>query len=224
VEDVYASYLLPYAPPQAGAQSTFGLVPVFSQCGTGAKPVNGQHSPPFSGSCGPPSFAAGQVAHIGPQSVGLAQYTTTPGDANPFNGDQADLAVTVNLTDVRSGSAGGADYNPNAGGADLTAETRLRVTDTNSTGTPCGVYPTCAGSTVETLFRVPVDCTSTADPSIGSSCSANTTADAITPGYISETKATVMQMFRVLLRDSGPNGVRGDSDDKLFSQQGYYVP
>ena len=35
---------------------------------------------------------------------------------------------------------------------------------------------------------------------------------------------TVVQVFRVRLRDSGANGVRNDSDDKGFAMQGYYVP
>jgi hypothetical protein len=44
------------------------------------------------------------------------------------------------------------------------------------------------------------------------------------PGVIQEGKRTVIDVFRARLNDAGVNGVRGDSDDKLFAQQGYYVP
>jgi hypothetical protein len=33
-----------------------------------------------------------------------------------------------------------------------------------------------------------------------------------------------LQVFRLRLNDSGPNGVRGDSDDRLFATEGIYIP
>ena len=41
---------------------------------------------------------------------------------------------------------------------------------------------------------------------------------------IKENKATVLQVFRLRLNDSGPNGVRGDGDDRLFATEGLFVP
>ena len=71
---------------------------------------------------------------------------------------------------------------------------------------------------------MPVDCSATPDPATGSTCSVGTSADGLAPGTITEGKATVIQTFRVRVRDSGVNGVRGDSDDKHFASQGIYVP
>jgi hypothetical protein len=34
----------------------------------------------------------------------------------------------------------------------------------------------------------------------------------------------VIQSFRVRIDDSGANGVRGDSDDRIFATQGVFVP
>jgi hypothetical protein len=34
----------------------------------------------------------------------------------------------------------------------------------------------------------------------------------------------LVQVFRLRLNDSGPNGIRNDSDDMLFAQQGVFVP
>jgi hypothetical protein len=59
---------------------------------------------------------------------------------------------------------------------------------------------------------------------VGSSCAADTSADALMPGAIKEGADANVQVFRLRLTDSGPNGVRGDSDDQLFEQQGIFVP
>jgi hypothetical protein len=64
---------------------------------------------------------------------------------------------------------------------------------------------------------VPFNCTPTSDPAMGSMCALDTSADAVNPGAIKENKATVLQVFRLRLNDSGPNGVRSDSDDRLFA-------
>ena len=66
--------------------------------------------------------------------------------------------------------------------------------------------------------------TTTPDPAVGSSCSASTSANAITPGAIKEGKQAVIQLFRIRLADSGANGIRGDGDDRGFAMQGFYVP
>jgi hypothetical protein len=71
---------------------------------------------------------------------------------------------------------------------------------------------------------VPVDCQATTDPAIGATCSASTSANAITPGIVKEAKDMVVQSFRVRLNDSGQDGVRNNSDDKAFAMQGIYIP
>jgi hypothetical protein len=73
-------------------------------------------------------------------------------------------------------------------------------------------------------FLVPVDCATTPDPTVDAACSAATSANAISPGFVREGKQAVLQVFRFRLRDSGANGIRNDGDDKGFAMQGYYVP
>jgi hypothetical protein len=142
--------------------------------------------------------------------------TVVPGDTDPTNGNQANISITASLTDIQS-TAGG-DYNPNASGADLTAVTRLRLTD------KANGYGGLPATATEYDFRVPIDCSSTPDPSVGATCSANTTANALVPGLIQEQRQTVVQAFRVRIDDSGANGIRGDSDDRIFATQGIFVP
>ena len=133
--------------------------------------------------------------------------TVVPGDTDPTNGNQANVALTASLTDIQS-TAGG-DYNPNPSGADLTAVHALRFTD------KANGYGGLPATATEYDFKVPIDCSSTPDPSVGSSCSANTTANTLVPGLIQEQRQAVVQTFRVRVDDSGANGVRGDSDDRI---------
>jgi WD40 repeat protein len=206
-----------YELPSSASPIQTSLVPAFRQCGTGANPANAEHSPPLSTpSCSGPAPAS-SVARVGPQSSGSAQLTVVPGDSNPNNGDQADIPIVATLSDVQT--PGGNDYAPNPLGADLTLDGRLRITDSAN-----GVSQQEPGTSSDQDFPVPVDCVPTPAPATGSTCAVTTTADTIVPGTVKEAKRTIVQLFRVRLRDAGPNGVRGDSDDTLLAQQGIYVP
>ena len=191
-------------------------MPLFRQCGTQASPANGAHAPPLSTASCNPSQPSSTVARAGAGSEGSAQLTVFPGDTDPTNGDQADVSIAVHLSDVTT--TAGIDYDPNPAGADMTEATRLRLTDRNNNGG-------ASGTTTDLDFAAPVDCVATAG-SGGSSCDANTSADAILAGAIPEGRGTVAQVFRVRLFDSGLNGLRegGAGDDRIFAHQGIYVP
>jgi hypothetical protein len=206
-----------YPKPQSASPLQVSLVPLFRQCGTGAAPVNGKHSPPLgTGSCNPPSPNS-TVARVGSTSQGSAQLTAIPGDSDPTNGNQADLAIAVHLSDVLA-TAGG-DYNPNPSGADLTEVTRLRLSDRANN------YGGASGTAGDLDYPVAVDCTTTGGPE-GASCDATTSANAITPGAIEEQRGTIAQVFRIRLYDAGSNGVRenGTGDDRILAHQGIYIP
>jgi hypothetical protein len=205
-----------YSHPQSASQLNVSLVPAFRQCGTGGNPSNAKHAPPLAtNSCNPPRPGS-VLAAVGGSSQSSAQVTVVPGDSDPTNGNQANVPITAILTDIQS-TAGG-DYNPNPSGADLTAVTRLRFTD------KANGYGGLSATATEYDFRIPIDCSSTSNPSVGSTCSANTTANAVVPGLIQEQRQTVAQAFRVRVDDSGANGVRGDNDDRIFMTQGVFFP
>jgi len=127
-------------------------------------------------------------------------------------------------TDVRAGSPSGPDYNPNVG-PDMTSVFRLRITDLQNCGpAPCTGPYTDAGTTTDLDFSIPVGCTTTSNPSIGATCGANTTANAIVAGSVRGSRRSVLQVFRVRVNDAGVNGVQGDGDDVLFAQQGIFIP
>lgn len=211
-----------YQTPASASSLSVSLVPAFRQCGTGGNPVNSAHAPPLgTGSCNPPRPGS-VIALFGPQAVGSAQLTAVPGDPTTA-ADEADVGVTANLTDIQA--VGGGDYVPNASGPDLELVARLRTTDAAScTPGPCSGLFTEAATSQDLDFAVPVDCAATPDPTTGSACAVNTTADTIDPGMIGEGRETILQSFRLRVDDAGANGVPGDSDDRIFSTQGIFAP
>jgi dipeptidyl aminopeptidase/acylaminoacyl peptidase len=204
-----------YPHPQSASQLNVSLVPAFKPCGTGGNPSNAKHAPPLAtNSCNPPRPSV--LAAVGGSSQSSAQMSVTPGDTDPTNGNQANVTLSASLTDIQA--VAGGDYNPNATGADLTAVTRLRFTD------KANGYGGLPATATEYDFRVPIYCSSTSKHSIGSTCTTNTTANSLIPGLIQEQEQIVVQAFRVRIDDSGANGIRGDSDDRIFATQGFFVP
>jgi len=218
---IMQAYYAPRAQTVAEAMRV-SLVPAFrqtissSQC-TSRSGLNSSHGAPLAfASCQPPAFIPGTIAHVGPQSTGYAEMAVLPSD--PAVGDQADVVFQAITTDIRSGSATGVDYDPSA--ADATLVAKWRISDDNNT-CPAGA---CRATVADFDMNVPVNCAATADATIGSTCQVDTTADSLNAGSIVEGKAMSVQAFRVRLNDSGTNGTRGDADDRIFEQQGIYIP
>lgn len=205
----------PYEHPASAGSLSASLVPAYRQCGAGANTPNAKHAPPLSVDSCPPSTLGS--AHAGAQSTGVASIAAVAGDPTTTT-DEADFSIDATITDVRAGSSSGPDYNPSAGGPDLTILTRLRITDLANGGSG-----TDAGTTTDNDFAVPASCVPTGGTG-GSDCSVQTTADAVVPGMIGEGRQSILQAFRIRVNDSGANGVRGDGDDDLFEQQGVFIP
>ena len=207
--------------PRSASVLNVPMVPNFrqtisaSQCAARGGTASTHGAPLSLASCNPPGYAPGTAAHQGPSSVGSAQYVFIPG--NPDEGVDPDLAIGLNVSDVQDRQTG-ADYAPNASGPDVSLVSKLRITDFLN-----GPQLIDQATASDLDFPVPIECTPTADPSVGSSCNVATSANATVFGSIQSGAATMMQMFRVRLNDSGSNGVLGDGDDRAFSQQGLYV-
>jgi hypothetical protein len=202
--------------PQSAPSIDVSLVPAYRQCGSPSNPGTSEHSPPLAvASCDPVPIGA---AHFGPSGQGVAHLTVIPGNLSTAT-DEADVGLTAALSDVRSGSGAGSDYNPRPSGTDATLVFRLRLTDSLN-----GTSGADDGTTSDVDFSVPIDCSDTTDPDAGADCGADTTADAVMPGVVSEDASSIVQVFRVRVLDAGSNQVPGDSDDRLFAQQGIFAP
>jgi hypothetical protein len=131
--------------------------------------------------------------------------------------DEADVRLRVVLSDVRRKSDL-ADY---TGG--LRAQASLRLTDKYNT---VGVGGTAGpGTRYDSFYSVNLACTPTADTGIGSSCSVDTTADAVVPGTVREGDRAIWQLDQVKVYDGGADGnPRTTSGNTVFAVQGIFVP
>lgn len=213
----------PYTAPEAATPIVDSLVPTFKPC-LPSSPPNSSHSSPLSvDSCSPEPTAA--VARVGIQSVGNSATLGVIYGNSATTANEADVGFKMEITDVRAGSPTGADYNPGGAGADLTMVARIRTTDLNNcTPAPCSGPYNQAATATDVDILVPINCTPTADTATGSTCFVNTTANTLMPNYIREGKQAIVQAFRVRINDAGANNLRGDADDTLFLQGGYFVP
>src|SRR6185295_12423976 len=122
-------------------------------------------------------------------------------------------------SDIRAGNLEGADYNP-----DMSLLVRVRITDKRNCSPPgCGAPYYRQATTADVDFSVPVSCADTIDPATGALCTANTTANAVLPGTVLESRQTVIDAFRVKVNDAGPDQIAGNADDKLVAQQGTFI-
>ena len=194
------------------------LVPELNQCTAS----NSSHVSPLANpSCTPPveTSTVLTTSSTGKQNAS-ARYDTITGNAST-NADEADVRIQASATDVKKRSDG-TDY---VGPVLLTSN--LRVTDKSNgvAGEPATVQ--------NGEFQVPVNCVGTMDTTIGSTCSVNTTADALIPGYILEGRRTIFALESVTMKDAGLNGTGygagcpqtcGDGDEKVFLRQGVVTP
>ena len=179
--------------------------------------------PPLeSASCNPPDQVSNELTVGGPESngkapnfTGFVRYTALPGNTGT-TADEADVRITVQLSDIiRQGTL--TDYN-----GELAAKTVIRITDKVNTPHPSGPGP---ATIVRHSLRATVPCTPTADVNVGATCSLVTTADAVLPGTVTESKRTVWEMASVQVEDGGADSDADTfGDNVVFLTQGVFVP
>jgi hypothetical protein len=112
-------------------------------------------------------------------------------------------------------------------GADLTLMAQLpgssdgsgvRITDSYN-----GAGQTTGATVVDIGYPIPIDCLPNPG-SLGSTCGVNTSANALTPGAVRTGDRAIWQLGEMEVLDSGPDGIRGNSDDELLAVQGIYLP
>jgi hypothetical protein len=153
-----------------------------------------------------------------------------------------DVLITSQGTDVRckpatattvcapanANAADGPDYT-----GDLTGSAQIRITDHwNGTST------TDAGTVTDLPFSVPTNlhCTatnSTTPPlgnTIGATCGTNTSANAVVPGAVGDTKRGNVEIQTIQIFDGGVNGIGGGGvvppppGSTRFATQGIFIP
>jgi len=206
-----------YPRPGGASPLRASMVVAYANC---ASP-NRTHGPALEfPSCNPPAQTSARLTVGTPDAnsraatmVGSVRFGVMAG--NPGTpADEADVLIETRVTDVRL-TAGLGDYT-----GELEGRVSLRITDRlNGAGQNEGATVT------DTPFSFAVPCTATSGTgNVGATCSLNTTADAVVPGLVVETKRTIWQMSDVELRDGGPDGLASTQDNTRFARQGIFVP
>jgi hypothetical protein len=212
--------------PKGATPVAVALVVAYNQCTGG---TNRQHGPPLNGlACNPP-VAGSSVLTVGtgdanpgttPNFIGQVRFDSVNGNG-ATEADEANVKLKVTMSDVRNKPAL-TDYTGR-----VLPKVQLQITDNfNSDENP---EP---GTTQLLNFQFPVDCATTTDTTIGSTCNLTTTAEAFYPAAVLETKRTIWQLGQVTVQDAGPNGTGyascpptcGDGDEATFLRQGIWIP
>jgi hypothetical protein len=207
----------PYPSVIGGSPLRVPLVPSYKVCETNQS--NAAHGVPLAfGSCNPPARNSSLVA-VGGRSLAFARMvvcdlSSVASICAPLT--KPDVKITGSVSDVRSNGPTGPDYNDPDGQPDLTEVVKVRLTDLFSTDGPATV--------TDFDFSLPIDCVTTTDTTIGSTCPVNTTMNAIIPGLVKNGKSAVMQLHEIQVLDQGADGIRANADDKVFEAQGIFLP
>jgi hypothetical protein len=205
-----------YARPLSATPATVKLVPASKAC-TRSNSLHG--SPLAVASCNPPAQASTYLTIGTPDVNGKAASSTgtismrvrsCPACASPMG---TDVLLTATLTDIRKKS----DLSDYTG--ELQTVLNLRVTDRYS-GPSLNLPATAADSPLS----FPMTCTATTEAT-GSTCSANTSANAILPGIVRDYQRAVWELGQVKVYDGGSDGDADTTgDNTLFEVQGLYAP
>lgn len=198
-----------YSRPKSANWIYASLVPAFAPCSA----PNRTHGPPLAfDSCAPPQPALSALTVGTPdangtpvKSTGHVSYLVQTG--NPSTpADEADVRLKAAIGDVRNAGTL-TDY---AGG--LSVKAGLRITDKDNTPHPGGPG---AATVADGSFAFDVPCAATDDPTVGSTCSVLTSADAVLAGAVKERLRSVWELGSVEVYDGA---------DQLFMMQGVFVP
>jgi hypothetical protein len=95
----------------------------------------------------------------------------------------------------------------------------MRLTD-NYNGPPYNRSATVP----DVPLSFPMACTATDAVTVGSTCAATTSANAIMPGLVRDFSRAVWQLGQVEVNDGGPDGDAETQDNTPFMVQGLFVP
>jgi hypothetical protein len=200
---IMVAWYVPQSPgfprPKGATPTRISLVPAYNQCTSG----NRTHGAPLSyPSCNPPVASSSALTVGTPDANG--QQTNSIGSVllSTIPGPPADLRLVTSVTDVRNKS----DLSDYTG--QLNVKLPLRITDRNN-------GPSEIATTQDATYSFAVPCTTTSSTTIGSTCSVDTTANALAPNAVVAGMRGIWEVGKVDVYDGGNN---------RFLTQGYFVP
>ena len=215
--------------PKGATPLRVSLVPAYNACTA----PNRTHGPPLAfPSCNPPVQSSASVTVGTPDANGAAANMTGFVKLEVIAGapglpEDSDVNITASISDVRCkagttacGAANAAD------GADYTGEVQgnatIRISDHWNAIAPGGGPD--AATVVDIPFPVPATCAGTASTGEGGLCTATTSANAVVPGSVKDTKRANVEVGQITITDGGPDGVNGTTPNTLAFTQGIFIP
>jgi hypothetical protein len=107
---------------------------------------------------------------------------------------------------------------------ELNGTATIRITD-HFNG-PIGACGACTDPATVSDLQFPVvgTCATTADGTIGSTCTANTTANGTVPGSVQDNKRGNVEVQTINIEDGGQDGTAITTPNTLFGTQGIFIP
>ena len=215
--------------PKSASTIKVAMVPAFQACST----PNRTHGPPLAvASCAPPvqtssAITIGEPSNNGAAAnsegwVKLAVKAGIPGGV-----EDSDVLITASGTDIRCRPGATACGSTNAAaGADYTGELEgnatIRISDHyNGISTGGGSDP---ATMIDIPFPVVTGCAATASTAIGSTCTADTSANATVAGSVKDGKRAIVEIGQLRISDGGLDGLATTGPNTLFSVQGLFIP
>jgi hypothetical protein len=203
------------------------LVVAYKQCVGGAS----QHGAPLSfASCVPPTQESSFLTVGTPDANGAAANMSGFIKLVVKPTSPEDVLITSNLTDVRCKPGSGISgtvctgANTDSAGSDYSGQLQgnatIRITD-HYNGSPTF---TSAGTVQDIGFPVTANCVNTTGTTVGGTCSANTSANAVVPGSVPDGKRGNVEIQTIQINDGGAAGVAGAPDATRYSTQGIFIP
>jgi hypothetical protein len=205
------------------------MVPAYNAC---AAP-NRTHGPPLAfPSCNPPvqsstslTIGSPDANGAGANSVGFIKLAVKAGAAGLP--EDSDVNISASATDIRCKAGVAACGAANAAdGADYTGElegtAQIRISDHWNAVAPGGGPD--AATVIDIPFPVVTPCVSTAATARGSDCAIVTSANAVVPGAVKDTKRAIVEVGQLQVFDGGTDGVAATDPNTLFEVQGIFIP
>jgi glucose/arabinose dehydrogenase/PKD repeat protein len=212
----YSAKFTQYYPRPRGVGPTrAALVPAFAPCTA----ANRTHGAPLSyGSCAPARKTSDNLTLGTPDanghpanSLGYVRLTPRAGDPSTST-DEADVRIAASISDVFD-AANLVDYV-----GELRVSIGIRLTDRQN-----GPSGTDSATVTDFPLAVTFRCAPTPGPE-GSTCEIATTADAVTPGMVTESKRAIWQTDAIKVYDGGSDGLAATDPNQLFATQGLFLP
>jgi hypothetical protein len=121
------------------------------------------------------------------------------------------MRVETSVTDVRKRS----DLTDYTG--ELGLRLPVRITDRASTGAG-------PATVVDSEVGLSIPCSATGAATVGATCAASTTIEAVLPGAITEGARTVWDLAKVRMDDGGADGDADTPGNSPFAVQGVFIP